>query len=290
MHARRALLYVPGDDRHKSEKAVNLNADCICLDLEDGVAVNHKEIARKEVVKSLAELDFQRTERLVRVNSLSSGLCSQDLEAILPGRPDGIYLPKVTTSDDVHWINDQISIFEALEGIQPGGITLVVGIESALAILNLSEICRASTRISGLVFGAEDYIADIGGVRTAQGEAIYYARCALVNNAAAFDLQAIDMVCTDYMDEKRLLEECQSGVTLGFSGKQVIHPAQVAPVQQAFSPGAAAVEQAMRIVRAYHDHIARGIGAFTLDGKMVDLPVVKAAERLLSRAKNLKVD
>ncbi len=224
----------------------------------------------------------------MRVNSLSSGLCAQDLEAILPGRPDGIYLPKVNTSDDVHWINDQISTFEALEGIQPGGITLVVGIESALAILNLSDICRASTRLSGLVFGAEDYIADIGGVRTTQGEAIYYARSALVTNAAAFNLQAIDMVCTDYKDEKRLLEECQSGVTLGFSGKQVIHPAQVAPVQQAFSPDAAAVEQAMRIVQAYQDHIAQGIGAFTLDGKMVDLPVVKAAERLLIPGKKSK--
>ena len=176
------------------------------------------------------------------------------------------------------------------EGIQPGRITLVVGIESALAILNLSDICQASTRLSGLVFGAEDYIADIGGVRTTEGEAIFYARSVLVTNAVAFNLQSIDMVCTDYKDEKRLLEECQSGVTIGFTGKQVIHPSQVAPVQQAFSPNAAAVEQAIRIVRAYQEHIARGIGAFSLDGKMVDLPVVKAAERLLSRAKDLKVD
>jgi citrate lyase subunit beta-like protein len=273
MHARRALLYVPGDDRHKAVKAVNLNADCICLDLEDGVAFNHKEVARVEVV-----------------NSLSSGLCAQDLGAILPGRPDGIYLPKVNTSDDVRWINDQISTFEVREGIQPGRITLVVGIESALAILNLSDICRASTRLSGLVFGAEDYIADIGGVRTTAGDAIFYARSVLVTTAAAFNLQCIDMVCTDYKDEKRLLEECRSGVTIGFSGKQVIHPAQVAPVQQAFSPDAAAIEQAINIVNAYQEHIARGIGAFTLDGKMVDLPVVKAAERLLSRANNLKVD
>jgi len=288
MHARRALLYVPGDDRHKAEKAVNLNADCICLDLEDGVAFNHKEVARTEVAKSLSELDFHGSERLVRVNSLSSGLCAQDLGLILPSRPDGIYLPKVHTIDDVHWINEKISTFEVREGIQPGRITLVIGIESALAILNLPDICRASARLSGLVFGAEDYIADIGGVRTTEGDAIFYARSVLVTNAVAFNLQSIDMVCTDYKDEKRLLEECQSGVTLGFSGKQVIHPAQVAPVQQAFSPDAAAVEQAMRIVQAYKVHIAQGIGAFTLDGKMVDLPVVKSAERLLSRAEKLK--
>jgi citrate lyase subunit beta-like protein len=141
-----------------------------------------------------------------------------------------------------------------------------------------------------LVFGAEDYIADIGGVRTTEEEAIFYARSVLVTNAVAFDLQSIDMVCTDYKDEKRLLEECRFGVTIGFSGKQVIHPAQVAPVQWAFSPDAAAVEQANRIIRAYQEHIADGIGAFTLDGKMVDLPVVKAAERLLSRVEKWKAD
>jgi citrate lyase subunit beta-like protein len=288
MHARRALLYVPGDDRHKAEKAVNLNADCICLDLEDGVALNHKEVARIEVAKSLSELDFHGSERLVRVNSLSSGLCAEDLGLILPSRPDGIYLPKVRTIDDVHWINEKISTFEMREGIQPDKMTLVLGIESAVAILNLPDICSASTRLSGLVFGAEDYIADIGGIRTAGGEAVFHARSVLVTNAAAFNLQSIDMVCTDYLNEKRLLEECQSGVTLGFSGKQVIHPSQVSPVQRAFSPDAGEVELALRILGAYQEHVANGIGAFTLDGKMVDLPVVKAAERLLSRAEKLQ--
>jgi len=288
MHARRALLYVPGDDRHKAEKAVNLNADCICLDLEDGVAFNHKEVARIEVAKSLSELDFHGSERLVRVNSLSSGLCAEDLGLILPSRPDGIYLPKVRTIDDVHWINEKISTFEMREGIQPDKTTLVLGIESAVAILNLPDICSASTRLSGLVFGAEDYIADIGGIRTAGGEAVFHARSVLVTNAAAFNLQSIDMVCTDYLNEKRLLEECQSGVTLGFSGKQVIHPSQVSPVQRAFSPDAGEVELALRILEAYQEHVVNGIGAFTLDGKMVDLPVVKAAERLLSRAEKLQ--
>jgi len=288
MHARRALLYVPGDDRHKAEKAVNLNADCICLDLEDGVALNHKEVARTVVAKSLEELDYRGSERLVRVNSLSSGLCGQDLGVILPSCPDGIYLPKVNKIDDVHWIDEKISTFEVREGIQPGRITLVIGIESALAILNLFDICNASARLSGLVFGAEDYIADIGGIRTAAGEAVFHARSVLVTSAAAFNLQSIDMVCTDYLNEKRLLEECQAGVTLGFSGKQVIHPAQVAPVQRAFTPDAGEVELALRILGAYQEHVANGIGAFTLDGKMVDLPVVKAAERLLSRAEKLK--
>jgi citrate lyase subunit beta-like protein len=288
MHVRRALLYVPGDDRHKAEKATTLNADCICLDLEDGVAVNRKGAARDEVAKSLAGLDFHDSERMVRLNSLSSGLCGLDLETIMPARPDGVYLPKVNTADEVHWINEQILAFEGRMGIDLGMLALVIGIESTLAIMNLPDICRASTRLSGLIFGAEDYIADLGGIRTPEGEAIFHARSVVVTCAAAYNLQAIDMVCTDYKDENRLLEECQSGMALGFSGKQVIHPAQVTPVQQAFTPDVVAVERALRIMKAYQENITKGKGAFVLDGKMVDLPVVKAAERLLARVKDLK--
>jgi citrate lyase subunit beta-like protein len=284
MHARRALLYVPGDDRHKAEKAISLDVDCICLDLEDGVAANRKDVARTEVANSLNSLDFHGSERLVRLNSVSSGLCPLDLAAILAVKPDGLYLPKVNTAVDIRWIDVQIESFEKAERINPGTISLVAGIESALGILSLVEICQASNRLSGLVFGAEDYMADIGGVRTPQGQEMLFARSALVTCAVAFGLQAIDMVCTDINNEERLLEEARSGMALGFTGKQVIHPAQVLPVQKAFTPDPLALEHAQRIVNAYQEHLAIGKGAFVLDGKMVDMPVVKAAERLLARS------
>jgi citrate lyase beta subunit len=287
MHARRALLYVPGDDRHKAEKAADLAVDSTCLDLEDGVSITRKEAARKEVVKSLQTLDFHGSERLVRVNSQASGLCELDLEAILPAKPDGIYLPKVCEAVDLCWIDEQIGSFEKQERIAPGAITLIAGIESARALLNLVEICRATDRLSALVFGAEDYMADIGGVRTPEGAAVFYARSMVVTCAAAYNLQAIDMVCTDYLDEERLMAECRNGVELGFAGKQVIHPAQVKPVQDAFTPDAASITKAERILKAYADNLVMGKGAFVLDGKMVDMPVVKAAERLLTRAGRL---
>ena len=290
MHVRRALLYVPGDDRHKAEKAISLNVDCICLDLEDGVSANRKDEARVEVAKSLNKLNFQSSERLVRLNSLSSGLCPLDLAVILPARPDGLYLPKVNTVSEIHWIDEQIELFEKQERITPGSISLVAGIESALGILSLEGICRASGRLSGLVFGAEDYMADIGGIRTPHGQEMLYARSALVTCAVAFGLQAIDMVCTEYMNEERLLEEARSGLALGFTGKQVIHPAQVAPVQKAFTPDPLALKHAKRIVDAYQEHLAIGKGAFALDGKMVDMPVVKAAERLMTRAVEFNSD
>ena len=287
MHARRALLYVPGDDRHKIEKAIGLDVDCICLDLEDGVAANRKDVARIEVANSLNTLDFRGSERLVRINSVSSGLCQLDLPAILTARPDGLYLPKVHTAEDIHWIDNQIESFEKEARIHPGTINLVAGIETALGILSLVEICRASSRLSGLVFGAEDYMADIGGIRTAQGQEMLFARSALVTCAVAFGLQAIDMVCTDLNNEERLLEEARSGTALGFTGKQVIHPTQVLPVQKAFTPDPPALEHARSIINAYQEHLVIGKGAFVLNGKMIDLPVVKAAERLLARSVSL---
>ncbi len=284
MRARRALLYVPGDDRHKIEKAAGLSVDCVCLDLEDGVSIIRKQAARQEVIACLKEIDFGRSERLVRVNSISSGLCADDLSAVILGKPDGIFLPKVSDAGQISWISAEIEKLEKQVGIEIGSLPLLVGIESALGILHLNEICQASPRLSALVFGAEDYISDIGGMKSDDASGILYARSAVVTHSAAYNLQAIDMVCTEYKNEDLLVKEARFGMAMGYTGKQVIHPAQVAPVQNAFIPDAVMLEQAKRILRAYQEHLALGKGAFDVDGKMVDMPVVKAAERLVARA------
>ena len=284
MRARRALLYVPGDDRHKIEKAAGLNADCICLDLEDGVSVTHKQAARQEIITCLKEIEFGSSERLVRVNSISSSLCADELRAIIPAKPDGIFLPKVSDASQVTWISAEIEKLEKQENIEVGSLPLLVGIESALGILHLNEICQASPRLSALVFGAEDYISDIGGMKSDDPSGILYARSAVVTHSAAYNLQAIDMVCTEYKNEELLVKEARFGMAMGYTGKQVIHPAQVAPVQKAFIPDAVMLEQARRILQAYQEQQAFGKGAFAVDGKMVDMPVVKSAERLVARA------
>lgn len=283
MRARRALLYVPGDDRHKMMKASTLGADCVCLDLEDGVAFNHKELARKTVLEGLDTINFSGSEVLVRVNGLSSGLTASDLVAILPGNPDGFFLPKVCSADEVIYIEKQLSEFERTEK-KDGSFGLVLGIETALGLLNLNQICQASKRIQALVFGGEDYIADLGGMKTPSKMELFLPRSLIAVHAAAYDLQAIDMVCTDYKNEALLIEESKEGMALGYAGKQVIHPDQVGPVQNAFTPEPGAVAQAERIVRAFRTNLEMGKGAFSLDGKMIDLPVVKAAERLLARS------
>jgi citrate lyase beta subunit len=285
MHSRRALLYMPGDDPHKIEKATTLGVDCICMDIEDGVAFNRKAEARAAIVNALQTLDFGRSERLVRVNPVGSNLIEDDLRTILTTRPDGLVLPKVGEAGQVRWVSDRLAAAERENGWPPGGIVLLALIETARGVVNLAEICRSDTRLQALIFGAEDLAGDIGAVRTREGWEIFYARSAVVTHAAAFGLQAIDIVYMDLHDLEGLRAEAEQGARMAYSGKQIIHPNQVNPVQQAFTPSDEAITQAKRVVQAAADHQQEGQGAFALDGKMIDAPVVKAAEWVLARAR-----
>jgi citrate lyase beta subunit len=285
MHARRALLYVPGDDRHKIEKALSLpEVDCICMDMEDGVASSHKVEARQTILKALGELDFARAEKLVRINPVGSGLEAAELAAILPARPDGIVIPKVEHAGQVAWVSAQIESVELAQGWPLNSIRLIVDVETAMGILNLKEIA-SQPRLDAIIFGAEDLAADIGATRTPEAWEIFHARSAVVIAAAAYGLQAIDMVSIDFKDMEKLRQESIFGARLGYSGKQVIHPNQVAPVQQAFTPDQAAIQHAQRILDEFEASQKAGKGAYALDGsKMIDLPLVKAARSVLLRA------
>ena len=281
---RRCLLYMPGDSRRKIEKAVTLGVDCICMDLEDGVAVSQKAAARATILAALDELDFGQSEKLVRLNPYGSGLEADDLASTLDGRPDGYVLPKVQGADDLLWLDRALTAAEAARGWPKNALGILAIVESARGILNLKEIAAASDRLRALIFGAEDLAADLGAVRTPEALEVLYARSTVVVHAAAYGLQAIDLVSVGWHDAEAVTREASFGATLGYSGKQAIHPSQVAPIQAAFTPSAEAVAQARRIVDAHEAHLASGVGAFALDGKMVDAPIVKAAERVLARA------
>ncbi|MHB8933061.1 MAG: HpcH/HpaI aldolase/citrate lyase family protein [Bellilinea sp.] len=285
LRSRRALLYVPGDDLHKVEKAAVLGADCVCLDIEDGVALNRKADARVTIAGVLSRLDFGRSERLVRINPVGSGLENDDLAAILPAHPDGIVIPKVQNAGQVQWVSKQIAEAENFYGWEIGGIILLALIESARGVVNLKEIAGADPRLQALIFGAEDLAGDIGAVRTRPGWEIFYARSAVVTHAAAFGLQAIDMVWMDLHDVDGLREESRQGAQMAYAGKQIIHPNQVEPAHTAFAPSDEAIAQARRVVEAAARQQDAGKGAFALAGKMVDMPVVKAAEWVLARAR-----
>jgi citrate lyase beta subunit len=285
MRVRRALLYMPGDDMRKIQKATGLDVDCICMDIEDGVAINRKADARATILEALQTLDFGRSEKLVRINPVGSGLEDEDLRAVLSGHPDGIVIPKVSSAADVAWVSMRLAEAEREHGWPGESIGILVLIESAKGVVNLKEIASSDPRLQGLIFGAEDLAGDIGAVRTNAGWEIFYARSAVVTHAAAFGLQALDMVFMNLSDIDGLRTESQEGARMAYSGKQIIHPNQVAPVQEAYSPSDDAIEHAKRVVEADQMHQEQGTGAFTLDGKMVDAPVVKAARWVLERAK-----
>jgi len=283
MRARRALLYVPGDDRHKIEKSLTLGVDCICMDMEDGVALNRKAEARATIARALQELDFGRSERLARINPVGSGLEKDDIEAVLPHHPDGIVIPKIESPEQIQWASGKIEAAELANGWPVNSIRLIVDFETARGILNLKEIASHS-RLDALIFGAEDFAASVGATRTAEAWEVFYARSAVVTAASAYGLQAIDMVTIDFRDIERVRREAEYGARLGYTGKQIIHPNQVAPVQEAFTPDDEAIAHARRLVEAFDEHQAKGSGAFALDGKMIDMPLVKAAQNVLARA------
>jgi len=276
---------MPGDDMHKIRKAATLGADCVCMDMEDGVAANRKTEARSTILEALRSLEFGPSERLARINPVGSGLELDDLLAALEGKPDGIVIPKVESADQVRWASLSIASIEEKFGWTLGGICLIVIVETARGIVNLAEIAGADPRLQALIFGSEDLAGDIGAIRTHQGWEVFYARSAVVTHAAAFNLQAIDQVYLNFHDSDGLIQDCQLGVQMGFSGKQIIHPNQVIPVQTSFTPNDESIANAQRLMDAFAHHQQSGRGAFALDGKMVDAPIIKSAQRVLERAR-----
>ena len=285
MHSRRALLYMPGDDRRKIEKSTTLGVDCVCMDMEDGVAISHKTEARAVIAQATKDLDFGNSERCIRINSVGSGFEKFDLAAAIATNPDSIVLPKVETAAQVRSISEYIEIYELSSKLNIGSIRLLVGVETAKGILNLKEIADADKRLDAIIFGAEDYAASVGATRTKEANEVLYARSAVVTACAANDLQAIDMVYIDFRDTDGLRLEAEQGAGLGFSGKQIIHPNQVEAVQEAFTPSAEAIEYAQRVIKAFAASQKEGKGAFALDGKMIDMPLLRNAKKVLDRAK-----
>ena len=285
LRARRAILYVPGNETRKIEKAITLGADSVCLDLEDGVAPNRKVDARETIARAFRTLNFGASEKLGRINGVGTGFESDDLEALVPARPDGIVVPKVNDADELRWVSARIGEIEKRENLPEGSIALIGMIESARGLVNVAQIANADARLEALIFGAEDYAADVGATRTREGTEILYARSAIVVACAAFGIQAIDLLFLDFRDADGLRAETLRGAQLGYVGTQVIHPNQVPIVQAVYTPDDATIAQAQRVADAAAEHLAQGRGAFALDNKMVDMPIIKAAQRVLARAR-----
>jgi citrate lyase subunit beta / citryl-CoA lyase len=287
---RRSRLYLPGNEPKFMLNAGLHGPDAVILDLEDSVHPDAKASARLLVRNALRRVDFHGAERMVRINQLPLGL--EDLGAVVPQRPDLILIPKVERAEQV------VAVAERIEAILRGqgngapppsdgrpAIWLMPILESALGIENAFEIARAASTVVALTIGLEDYTADLGVAKTRDGTETLWARQRLVNAARAAGVQAIDSVYGDVQDEAGLLAWGRASRSMGFVGMGCVHPRQVRVIHEAFAPSAEEIDRALRIVAAFRDAEARGLGVVSLGSKMIDPPVVLRARRLVERAR-----
>ena len=284
MKSRRALLYMPGDSRPKIEKALTLDVDCICMDMEDGTAHNRKEKAREVIAQALQEFDFGNAEKLIRINGVGTGLEADDLAETLLHHPDGVVIPKAESLAQIEWLSEQIEAMELSQGWELNSVRILAIIESAKGLANLREIAT-HPRLDALIFGAEDYAASVGAKRSRGGQEVLYARSRVVLHAAVNELQAIDIVFVNFKDAANLKIDAMLGVQMGFTGKQIIHPNQVGTTQEAFSPSAKEIDYAERLLGAFDIAESEGAGVIAFEGKMIDLPLVKSARSVIERAR-----
>ncbi|KAF7185825.1 Citramalyl-CoA lyase, mitochondrial [Pseudocercospora fuligena] len=290
---RRAQLYVPGSSMRFLEKSRSIQAiDSICYDLEDSVTPSKKPEGRTNILEILnRDRAPGIREQAVRINAVDSGYALDDLTTILKGKNlDCIVVPKVDAPKDLHFVTDVLKqVLPERHGTESTNpIKIVALVESARSVMDLNTICKSSPFLSGLTFAAEDFAMDLSLTRTPSLHEFMYARSAIVTAARAHNLpSALDLVSTTFRGEegkKQLQEECENGKRFGFNGKQCIHPDQVKVVQEVYSPSEKETEWAVRIVLCDRKADAQGRGAWTLDGKMIDVPVVGKAKAIVAKA------
>jgi citrate lyase subunit beta/citryl-CoA lyase len=284
LHLYRSLIFVPGIRENMIEKARGLDADVIVLDLEDSVPPAGKEQARQVVRRAVPALAALGHTVHVRVNPVSSGLARDDLAAVVCSELSGVNLPKVESAQDIRDIDVLIREQELEHGVKAGTIALIPAVESARSVLRCEEICRASTRLTAIALGADDYTADLGVHRTREGRELDYARQVMVVCARAAVILALDTPFADFGDEEGLVRESEWVRSLGFRGKYLIHPSQIGPVNRVFRPSEEEVAYAHRIVQAFEEALTRGEGVVQVDGRAVDAPVAKRARALIELA------
>ena len=281
---RRSRLYLPGTEPKYFINAALHGPDAVILDLEDSVHYAEKDAARILVRNTLRAVDFGSCERMVRINQLPLGL--EDLAEIVPESPDLILIPKVEAAEHVGEVDRVISELKSRHHLTRS-IWLMPILESALGIENAPAIAVASKHVTALTIGLEDYTADLGVARTAQGNESFYARSRLVNAAKAAGVQAIDSVYSDVADSEGLRRWGEQSRAIGFEGMGCIHPSQIPVVHQAFAPSPQEIDKALKIVAAFEEAQRRGQGVVSLGSKMIDPPVVHRAQTLVERAKQM---
>ena len=284
MRATRSMLYIPADSPGMLQHAPVFGCDSILMDLEDAIAYTEKDSARRMAVWFLKEFDFKELFVTVRTNGADTKFFEDDIEAVIPCRPGAVRLPKCNSEEDIRYADEKISAVEMKNGMEIGTVKLHAMVETALGLENAFHIASASPRVSALTIGGQDFTADMGVQKTKEGRELFYARCRVVAAAHAAGVDSYDTVWADIMDNEGLLRETKEIVGLGFTGKACIHPSQIATIHKAFMPAEKELRKAERVVEAAERAEREGKGVVSVDGKMVDAPVVARSRHLLALA------
>ena len=284
----RTLLFVPGNQERRIDKARSIPADAIILDLEDSVPLAEKNSARAMVSSSIDGLALKGQEVFVRINALSTNHAAADIKAIATPGLNGICLPKSESADDILKADTLIAKAERAADLKVGSIWLLALVETPKGILNVYEIASASPRVLGIAFGPEDYTLEMGVKRTKEGAEIYYPRVVIAVACHAAGALAIDGVYTDIRDEEGLNQDTRLARQMGFHGKLLIHPNQVSPVSQIFNPTEEEITHARGVVEAFEAALAQGQASTSFEGKMIDAPVAERARKLLALAESIE--
>ncbi len=286
---RRTMLFVPGNNPGMMRDAHIYGSDSLMFDLEDSVSMAEKDAARLLVYHSLKTINYKNCELVVRVNPLNTPYGVQDIEAVVRAGVHVIRLPKTETAQDIIDTEREIERVEEEAGIPVGRTKMMAAIEGALGVINAYSIATASQRLIGIALGAEDYTANLKTNRTKEGTELFFARCAIVNAARAAGIDALDTVFSDVDDMDGFEKEVRLIKQLGFDGKSIINPRQIAPINAIFTPTEKEIEKSRRIIAALKEAESRGSGVVSLNGKMIDRPVVLRAQRVIDMAMASKV-
>ncbi len=278
----RTMLFAPGDREKMLLKSLASGADTVIWDLEDAVALTAKQTARATISKTLQNLPSAHVPIFIRVNGLGTKLLDIDLDGVVQRGVYGILFPKAESSAQVKELDSMLSRIEKQRGLAEGSVKVQCLLETCLGVIRAYEIASASPRVEAVCFGAEDFTLDLGVPRTRDGVESAYARAAIAVAAGAAKVFAIDSVYSDLNDEEGLVNECRMARRSGYRGKLAIHPKQLDVINREFSPSESELAFAAKIVEAFNRPENANAGVITVDGKMIDAPILQRARRLLS--------
>ncbi len=281
---RRSMLFIPGSNAAMLSTAFIYRPDSIMFDLEDAVSLREKDSARILVFHALQHPMYREIETVVRINPLNTPFGLPDLEAVVRAGADVVRLPKTDSPEDIHELEAHIERIERACGREVGSTRTMAAIESAVGVINAVAIARCSPRLIGIALAAFDYVMDMQTER-GDGTELFYARCAVLHAARAAGIDAFDVVYADINDEAGFLREVELVRKMGFNGKSLINPRQIELLHNAYAPTQEAVDYARRVITAAEDGERKGLGVISLNGKMIDGPIINHARVVLDRAR-----